>query len=130
MNNENIDCKIFGKIHYSHITRLLVNSAALTGHKRIVRELQVQKCVFTYHIEGQFHFSFIFLYVGRIEISCGRCGLLQTRFFLNFPIKHYYCKKRGNFRFVYWKNNLCHQKVHKKLHITHYYGYFEFSNSC
>jgi hypothetical protein len=25
----------------------------------LVRELQVQKCMFSYHIEGQFHFSFI-----------------------------------------------------------------------
>ena len=37
-----------------------------------------------------------------------------------------YCQKLGNFKFFPLKNNLCHQKAHKKLHIRHYYGYFGF----
>ena len=83
--------------------------------------------MFTYHIEGQFHFMFIlfvplglisiFLYVGRVHISC---GLLPTRFCLKFPIK-LLLSKRVNFRFTFTKNHLCHWKDNKKLHITPYY---------
>ena len=37
-----------------------------------------------------------------------------------------YCQKLGNFKFLPLKNNLCHQKAYKKLHIRHYYSYFGF----
>ena len=32
------------------------------------------------------------------------------------------------FRFISRKNHLRYQKGNKKLHITHYYGYFYFSH--
>ena len=45
---------------------------------------------------------------------------------LYFIIRLLYCQKLGNFKFLPLKNNLCHQKAHKKLHIRHYYSYFGF----
>ena len=45
-------------------------------------------------------------------------------FFPKFSIKLYYCQERRNFRFISKKNHLHYQKGNKKLHITHYYGYF------
>ena len=67
--------------------------------------------MFTYHIEGQFHFWFylvplrlvrIFLNVGRVEISC---GLLPTRFFVDITIKLYCYQERWCFKFNFRKNN-------------------------
>ena len=66
----------------------------------------------------------IFLHVERDEISC---GFQPTRFFPKFSIKLYYCQKRQYFRFISTKNHLRYQKGNKKLHITHYYGYFQTS---
>ena len=42
----------------------------------VVRQLEVQKYMLTYHIEGQVYIVplgliSIFLYIGRVQISCG-----------------------------------------------------------
>ena len=50
--------------------------------------------------------------------------------FPEFSIKLYYWRKSLNLRFISWKNHLCHQKGDKKLHMTHYYGCFDFSRCC
>ena len=62
-----------------------------------------------------------------LDVECDKisCGFKPTRFFQNF-YNTTLLTKRQNFRFISWKNHLCHQKDDKKLHITHYYGYFDF----
>ena len=64
----------------------MCNSQRATGTKVHVYTLN-------YHIGGNFILALylvplglisIYLYVGRIQISC---GLLPTRFFFNFPVK-------------------------------------------
>ena len=52
-------------------------------------------------------------------------GLKPTRFLQNF-LQNTLLTKRRNFIFISWKYHLCHQKGDKKLHIKHYYGYFDF----
>ena len=83
--------------------------------------------MFTYYMEGQFHFGFIlfllrlvsiFLNVSRVEISC---GLLPTRFSTTL--------KGDISSSILEKNNLHQQKTPKKLDIRHLNGHPNFSHS-
>ena len=65
--------------------------------------------------------------VGRPNFSC---EFRPTRFFFQFYYKTIILLKLPNLQVcLYLKNNLYHQKVHKKLHIRHYYGYPVFFSS-
>ena len=57
----------------------------------------------------------IFLCVGRAQISC---GLLPKRFLFKFPHKTINVKKGKISNSFIGKNQLCHWKGNKKLHIT------------
>ena len=38
--------------------------------------------------------------------------------------------KKSKFHIYFLEKHLCHQKGDKKLHITQYYSYFDFSRCC
>ena len=102
----------------------------------IVRALNGQKYIVYLPYRGAISFYVyivplglisIFLYVGCVQISC---GLLPTRFCLNFPIKLLLSKKGEISDSFLAKTTCVIGKVIKKLHITHYYGYFDFRSFC
>ena len=67
-----------------------------------------------------------------LDVECDKisCGLQPTRCFPEFSIKLYYGQKVEISDLFLGNNHLCHQKGDKKLHIIHYYDYFDFSHCC
>ena len=100
-----------------HVQLLAKNMAATHVHAICIRNqtntyafvLKIILCMYLLYALGLIS---IFLYVGRIQISSGR---QPTRLLFKFP---------------YRKNHLCHWKGNKKLHITYYFGHFDFLSFC